>query len=246
MMASVYTVYTTLKDLANKDERGFVTPSVFNNFAQLAQMNVFNKLFAKMTNANVVKSRGLDSGREFGSSKQVHEDLSVFTKSSNLTQANGLFTKPDDLARIISMKTTGSFLLGQTTSVPVDLIYDEGKIEYILRSTLSVPTESRPVCLVADNFEVFPTSIKKITVRYYKQPEGIIPSSGARTASLPKFGYTVTSGGKEVYDSTTSIDFEIPEHYTADLVIEIAKMIGVNLKDSDVFQYAQSEQQTKA
>lgn len=246
MMASVYTVYTTLKDLANKDERGFVTPSVFNNFAQLAQMNVFNKLFAKMTNANVVKSRGLDSGREFGSAKQVHEDLSVFTKSSNLTQANGLFTKPDDLARIISMKTTGSFLLGQTTSVPVDLIYDEGKIEYILRSTLSVPTESRPVCLVADNFEVFPTSIKKVTVRYYKQPEGIIPSSGARTASLPKFGYTVTSGGKEVYDSTTSIDFEIPEHYTADLVIEIAKMIGVNLKDSDVFQYAQSEQQTKA
>lgn len=245
-MASVYTVYTTLKDLANKDERGFVTPSVFNNFAQLAQMNVFNKLFAKMTNANVVKSRGLDSGREFSSAKQVREDLSVFTKNSNLTQANGLFTKPDDLARIISMKTTGSFLLGQTTSTPIDLIYDEGKIEYILRSTLSVPTEARPICLVSDNFEVFPTSIKKITVKYYKQPEGIVPSSGARTASLPKFGYTVTSGGKEVYDATTSIDFEIPEHYTAELVIEIAKMIGVNLKDTDVFQYAQSEQQTKA
>lgn len=245
-MASVYTVYSTLKDLSNKDERGFVTPSVFNNFAQLAQFNVFNRLFSKVTNANAVKSRGLDAGRELSSTKQIREDLSVFTKNSNLTQSNGVFLKPDDLARIISMKTTGSFLLGQTTSIPVDLIYDEGKIEYILRSSLSIPTENNPVCLVSDSLEVFPTSIKKVTVKYYKQPEGIVPSTGARTASAPKFGYTVASSGKEIYDPNTSVDFELPEHYTADIIVEIAKMIGVNLKDSDVFQYAQSEQQTKA
>jgi hypothetical protein len=40
-MASVNRVYSALKDLVNKDQRGFVTPAVFNNFAQVAQMNLF-------------------------------------------------------------------------------------------------------------------------------------------------------------------------------------------------------------
>jgi len=44
-MASVNRVYTALKDLVNKDQKGFVSPAVFNSFAGLAQMNIFNRLF---------------------------------------------------------------------------------------------------------------------------------------------------------------------------------------------------------
>ena len=40
-----------------------------------------------------------------------------------------------------------------------------------------------------------------------------------------------------------SIDFELPEHYYVDLVVEIAKMIGVNLRDADVVNYAAAEKQ---
>jgi hypothetical protein len=47
---------------------------------------------------------------------------------------------------------------------------------------------------------------------------------------------------KEVFDATTSVDFELPEHFTPNLVMEIAKMIGINIKDSDMFTYASSEQ----
>ena len=140
------------------------------------------------------------------------------------------------------MKTSGSFILGGTTSTQIDLIYDEGKIDYILSSTLSVPTESAPVALVSENIEVFPTSIKKVKLRYYKVPEGLT-TAGARTAALPKFGYTTATSGKEVYSASTSIDFELPEHYTSALVVEMAKLIGINIKDSDVFSYAASETQ---
>ena len=48
-MASVQRVYDAVKDVANKDQRGFVTPSIFNQFAGVAQMNVFNRLFDEMT-----------------------------------------------------------------------------------------------------------------------------------------------------------------------------------------------------
>ena len=42
-MASVREVYNALNDLANKDQRGFVTPTEFNSFAPIAQQNIFNR-----------------------------------------------------------------------------------------------------------------------------------------------------------------------------------------------------------
>ena len=44
-----------------------------------------------------------------------------------------------------------------------------------------------------------------------------------------------------LYHQIKLIDFELPEHYTADLIYEIAKMIGINLRDADVVAYANSE-----
>ena len=240
-MASVYTVYSTLKDLANKDERGFVTPSVFNAFAALAQQNVFNSLFSKNVVSSTSKSRGLDGHRDMAMSKQMREDLAYFSKEATISQLDGTFQKPSDLARIVSAKTFGTFIMGQTTSIPIDLIYDEMKAEYIFRSTLSRPTENNPVAVVSDSITVYPTSVKKIKLKYYKQPSGINPISKARVVSLPKFGYTVVAN-KEVYDVNTSVDFELPEHYIPQIVMEMAKMIGINIKDTDMFTYASSEQ----
>ena len=142
--------------------------------------------------------------------KQIKEDLGVFSKESTITKASGVFAKPDDFARLISMKTAGNILLDVTSSVMIDPIYDEEKIDRILLSDLSKPSTSRPVAIVKDNIQVFPTSINRIQVRYYKQPEGIDPTTGARTVSLPKFGFT-TSNGKEAYNASTSVDFELPD-----------------------------------
>ena len=39
-MASINEVYSALKNLANKDERGFITPKVFNTFTSIAQNKI--------------------------------------------------------------------------------------------------------------------------------------------------------------------------------------------------------------
>lgn len=242
-MASVYTVYNALKNLANKDQRGFITPAVFNSFAGVAQLNVYNRLFEKMTLTSSVRSRQLAGEREVAPVKQIREDLARFYKEATISQISNsdpTFAKPADLGRIISARTFGTFILGQTTSIPIDLIYDEAKIEYILRSTLSVPTESRPVALVSNVLEVYPTSIKKIKLRYYKQPESVLATTGARSQNPPTFGYLGTT---ETYNPSASYDFELPDHYVPELVLEIAKMVGVNLRDSDVYAYAAGQTQ---
>lgn len=243
-MASVNQVYSTLKDLANKDQRGFVTPTVFNNFAPVAQQNIFNRLFQELNVAKNLKLRGLDVQRHLSKTKQIEEDLSVFSKTEVISQSEGSFPKPDDLSRLISLRTNGKMLLGQTTSVNIDVIYDEEKLEYILQSDLSKPNESTPIALLSDVIEVFPTTIKKVKVRYYKQPEGIDPSTGNRTASLPKFGYDQSlPGGKEIYLASNSVDFELPDHFVPQLVLEIGKMIGVNLRDEAVMAYSAQQPQ---
>ena len=245
-MASVNTVYTALKNLANKDQRGFITPAVFNSFAGVAQLNVYNSLFDKLALGNAARTRQLAGERETAPLKQIREDLARFNKEVTISQTSSTdqtFAKPADLGRIISAKTFGTFILGQTTSVPIDLIYDEAKIEYVLRSTLSVPTESRPVALASDVLEVYPTTIKKIKLRYYKLPESLSAlSTQAKSTNPPTFGF-ITVSGVEVYNPDTSFDFELPNHYVPELVIEIAKMIGVNLRDSDVYAYAAQSKQ---
>jgi hypothetical protein len=237
IMASVNRVYSTLKDLANKDQRGFITPAVFNNFSGIAQMNIFNNLFDSTVLAKRLRNAALDAKQDKGKMKQIEEDLAVFSKSATVSLTVGVGAKPSDLARVISINTTAS------PSVAVPVVYDEVNWENVLRSTLSAPTAAFPAALLTNQIEVAPTSIASVKLRYYKQPEGLNPSTGARTASQPRFGYTVVAG-KEVYSAANSVDFELPEHYFADIVVEIAKMIGVNLRDTDVYNYATSEQKT--
>ena len=44
-MVSVQSVYETVKNLANKDQKGFVTPEIFNSFAKAAQLKIFHEIF---------------------------------------------------------------------------------------------------------------------------------------------------------------------------------------------------------
>ena len=242
-MASVNEVYSALKNLANKDERGFITPNVFNTFATIAQNKIFNDLFNEMSKAKTLRMRNVDAKAHLSFNKRLQEDLAYFSKESAISQSNGVFSKPEDLARIISMKTHGAYVFGSSTSTPIDVIYDESKVEYILQSDLSAPSATHPVAILSEDIEVFPTSIKKIKVRYYKYPEGRSASTGARTALSPRYNATSLGASNEVFDPTTSVDFELPDHYVPQLVTQIGKMIGLNLRDQDVVAYTNGEEQ---
>ena len=231
--ASVATVYETLRDLANKDQQGFVTETEFNRFASIAQLNIFNGLFDELKDAKRLTRAGFNPMRDKSRIKRIEEDLSIFSTKATVTKSNGVFDMTLDntpVARIISISTAGSILLNQSTKKPIEICYDEEKIERILISNLSAPTEEFPVALVSNDIHVFPTSINKIEVRYYKFPEGR-NANGTRNTNQPNV--------------TSSIDFELPEHYTSDLVYEIGKMVGVNLRDNDIVNYTGQEMQAR-
>lgn len=244
-MASVREVYNALKDMANKDERGFVTPSEFNSFAPIAQTNVFNKIFERIVAAGALRKRGIDPGRDKSTLKQAKEDLAAFVKTATITKNNsGVFPKPDDLAKVISVRTYGDVMLDVSTSSTVAVEHDYEKFQYVMSSSLSKPTESAPVAFFGEEMLVYPSSILKVILTYYKQPEGISPITGQRSASVPKLGFTVLNN-KETYQASSSIDFELPEHYVPELVEEMARLIGINLRDADIYTYAETQSQKR-
>lgn len=236
-MASIKNVYETIKDLANKDQQGFITVGMFNNFANLAQLKIYNRLFGQLKDAQRNLKAGFDRGRDKGLVKRIEEDLAVFANKVDVTKdSSGKFLRSDsslsDLSRIISITTSGDALFSSSIRTPIEICYDEEKIERILVSNISAPTAQFPVALISKDIEVFPQSIQKIRVRYYKTP------------SAPSVA-VVQTGNVETIDSGNSTDFELPDHYEDELIADIAEMAGVNLRDPFMQQYGAGEQAQK-
>lgn len=239
-MASIQYVYNTVKDLVNKDQKGFVSAEEFNNLAKSAQLEVYNDLFNDIHDSKRLKRQGIDGARDKSMSKRIQEDLAYFAKNAPITKTNGYFAKPSDLSRIISANTFGSYVLDFSSKTPIELLYDEEKIERVLISNISAPSEDYPIALVSDNIYVFPTTVNKIQLRYYKIPQSLnndrTPNAGPPLISIDQ---------SNVVDPSASRDFELPKHYEDTLVEKIATMVGVSLRDGDVTAFTSSQSQNK-
>lgn len=252
-MASVQQVYNTLKDLTNKEQKGFITPQVFNSLAAVAQMNVYNEFFTELVEAQKLSRQGFELGRDKSVRKQKQEDLSYFIKRQTIDSESNVFNKPFDLSKIISIsideiiRPTGSRqgrgLLDQDTTInSCEVLYDIEKANYILGSNLSTPTLDFPVALVAENIEVFPANVKKIEVTYYRRPTSW--NWDTRTVSMlpPNYGETVHSDGMITFNPMSTRDFMLPDHCVPELVSEMSKLLGVRLRDPNVLSFGSREE----
>ena len=265
-MIDVAYVYNTVRDIANKDQKGFVTPAVFNTFARLAQENIFNEMFSELKLATRLRGSTSDAGRDKSAYKQVEEDLSYFVTRQRLENSeddtvldNGILIpieeypstirKPIDLGRIISLRRLGN------VNIPVELVYDVEKINRILSSNLSAPTIDYPVGLVSSrHIEVFPAGMTSpVELTYYRQPRSSFATDIGEDFlrgevdynSFPRFSALNVddASGFVVQNPTNSRNFELPEHYTQELVAEVLQLIGVRLRDKNLFDHSSAEKQ---
>lgn len=239
-MVRVDVVFNALKSLANKDQKGFVTPSVFNKLASIAQLKIYNRMFDQLKNAHRNARPGFDPARDKSLFKRIHEDLSNFTKSVVIVKENGVFAKPDDFSRAISATTNGTIILNQSTRVPLEMCYDRDKLDRILRSRISKPRDTSPVLFMLEDIEVYPQTITRIRLNYYKIPQSL-DFEGNRSTNSPAIAIT---GGPtfSFVDVGNSYNFELPEHYTQDVVTEMAEMIGLSLRDAAMTNYSAADQ----
>lgn len=259
-MISVVKVFNTIRDLCNEDQRGFVTPEVFNSFAEVAQEAVYERMRDAYLNTARLKRSNMDLGGVDSEARAIKDNLSdyldevVIDTTGDNSFDRSVFKKPSDLDRIVSIETFDGDRDDIVGGYPCDLVFDIDKVSMLQRSNLSSPTEEYPVAIVMNDIEVIPTPTSSIKIVYYRRPSSRYVTKVGRTSpgdldrgTPPRYAVSTANQaiGLYILDSSNTRDFDLPKEYYKDLVDEISSMMGVRLRDPLISNYA-AQQQAKA
>lgn len=231
MAISVDTVYQRVLAIANKEQRGYITPQEFNLFANQAQMDIFEQYFYDIgqfdrRNANDTEYSNMVS--------LLEEKISAFEKYRVVMSAvsGNTLTLPTDVYRLgtVFYAPTGAY------DVEVQQI-NKKELVYMERSPLVQPSGDYPVYTRKTNttIKVFPSSppstytVNNVTCNYVARPADIV------------WGYE-TVGGSALYNSGTSTNPQLHESEETLLVLKILALAGISIEDPQLYQIATQEE----
>ena len=207
MAVSIDTVYQTVLALANKEQRGYITPQEFNLFAHQAQKEIFEQYFYELNQF----ARAPGNSSEYSDiTDNINEKIAVFETTGSGT------TLPLDLHRLGTVNVNG---IEVEEVQPNDLMY-------MNNSAISKPTSNRRVYVRAGGnaIEVSPSpATASVNYTYTRKP------------SKPSWGYVVVNS-KAMYDPSTSktTNFELHASDESELVYKILKYAGLSMKRDDI------------
>ena len=216
MSVSIDTVYQRVLAIANKEQRGYITPEEFNLLANQAQLDIFEQYYYDINQFS--RLQGNDT--EYSDMLTVlNEKLRYFETTGAVTSGS---TLPTNLYRLGTVLYNGIEAERLT------------KIEHIRRnkSKLARATDTRPVYVNNDNsIIVYGTTALStgVTCNYIKVPAKV------------EWAYRIVYG-ESLYSSTSSVDFELHESEETDLVYAILKLAGLIIKDPSIYPIAAGEE----
>jgi len=230
-------VYRLVQTFANKEQRGFITPSEFNLLAKQAELELYNKrLSIVMEKSPLKKAAGYYA--ESLSPGLAEQDISSFLEITDLSLVDVSgphFGAQVGIAadHIVQILTKAGEEHSISTNTPIEIVKPQN-VNQILRSSLVKPTMEFPIALLssygdAKKIIVFPDSISNITVYYYLYQ------------NVPQWDY-VTIAGKPVYNSSGSSGFVISSRCHGEVVVKILEYLGVHLREAEVVQYASDKE----
>lgn len=227
-------VRQTVLSILNKNNYGYISPSDFNLYAKQAQLEVFESYFTDLNQAINAENARM-SGTEYADmSKGISEAINVFSVTNPLTQnAANVFFAP-------SLTTTGDdyYLLNKVLAGGIEAEpVSHSKITMLNASLLTAPSTQFPAyTLQGDSITVFPAT--------FNQP-GDVNAQYIRYPFDPKWTYVSLVGGEPVFDQSQLDyqDFELPIEDEPRLVYRILQMAGMSIREGDVYQFANAEEQ---
>lgn len=275
-MVDITQVYEILRDLSNKDQRGFVTQNEFNNFAAATQSKIYNEIFSEVLQAGKLRRQQVDGKGATSLMRQKQEDLAYYLAEFDLigvgeteneyaeSQVNEdgaeiqvqaavqeRWYKPRDLRYVIGIHL-GELDAAGASATPCEVVRDAATFRRTLNSKLSHPSLEFPVALIGDReIRIMPTSSLRPVMTYYRQARGRYAASQltdpiANTfaqvgdldpSGVPSIQVFENGLGVQVTDTLNTRNFDLPEHYLPEVVMEMAHMIGMNVRDTNLMQY---------
>ena len=218
MAVSVDTVYQRVLALANKEQRGYITPQEFNLFANQAQMDIFEQYFYDINQFSRIPGNNTEYSDMLNYlEEKIHffeTEKSVGMNSSQTFHNLGAGTDPYKIGNV-------SYNSSSCEKI------NANQIKEINKSPLLKPTISRPGYVLKDSYKiyVYPQEIiDPIVVNYIRKPEEV------EWASV-----------NGLYNLTNSVNFELHPSEETKLVIKILGLAGITLKDPALYQIAGAE-----
>tara|TARA_B100001564_G_scaffold218272_1_gene183867 strand:- start:192 stop:935 length:744 start_codon:yes stop_codon:yes gene_type:complete len=239
-MVNINNVYQTVLVIANKDNRGYITPEEFNRLADQSQNEIFEAYFMKQASyEGGVEIQSDFSDPELNGSEKINE----FYKNSSLTKAGNIFTYPTDIR---------SLGVVNVNEIVADKASHE-EIKYINLSPLTYPVAKQPVyTLSSTGVRVYPDTITTgVSIDYLKNPVRpkwgyVMPTAAQIAAGVPNepiYDPTVFDPAVDSYDTPAkSFNFELHDSEFNELVVTILSYAGVVIKQPDVTQFATSKE----
>ena len=231
MAISIDTIYQRVLALANKEQRGYITPQEFNLLANQAQMTIFESYFYTKNRSDKSEDIRADD-TETSISKLLDIKLKPFTANVDMVHGgNGLWSYPTDSYQV------GKIFHNNFLCVKVP----ENTLERYLNSPRHASREP------------FYASSPSFTGDIKVVKSGSAVTSGARCESVTKpsavtWGYMVINN-KALYNANTTVDFQLHDSEEDTLVNKILEMAGIVMNKVGLAQTASqvnaNEQQTQ-
>ena len=224
-MVNIDDVYQKVLVLANKEQRGYITPQEFNLFANQAQREIFEQYFYDLNQFSRIHG---DSGEYSDIVHNINEKIAIFERTDGFT--GGSFNgSANDLYRL----GTVIYSNGTLGNIEVEEV-QQNEILYINASPLTRPTLNKPVYVRTSNtsISVFPSNITNVTCTYVQAP------------TTPEWGYFVV-GNKALYDVGSTTDFDLHQSEESELVYKILKLAGISTDKINVMRAGQVQEQSQ-
>tara|TARA_R100000655_G_scaffold109825_2_gene165788 strand:+ start:230 stop:1009 length:780 start_codon:yes stop_codon:yes gene_type:complete len=251
-MVSIDTVYQKVLALANKEQRGYITPQEFNLMADKAQLEIINSYFHDMKTAYIKPKNQTEAFDEIEMLKEKLSFIRTTDTSLTIDVASGQATTtlPTDVYMIATLYLVKNGPSQELNPYPEIVEVSRERLLQMLSHPLTKPTVSRPVYVRKSpvssdsdqsiTLDVFPafdsTTVKGIsdnssaTVDYFKKP------------SKPNWGYVVI-GDKALYNANNSTNFSLHPSDEETLVTRILELSGISMQRPDVLNAALVDKQ---
>jgi len=223
MSVNIDRVYQKVLALANKEQRGYITPQEFNLFADHAQMEIFEQYFYDLEQFERNPSSDVDDFLE--------QKISAFEKYDQVAVLSvdfGDVQLPSNVYKLgmvrVDYDTTSGF-------VPAEHV--QLKELHASISPLTKWNKSRPVYIMISSS----SGGSRLRVYPYPVPPERVLLSYVLKPNKPNWAYVI-SNENALYNSSNSIDFELHSSEENKLVIKILALAGVAIKDVQLAQVA--------
>jgi len=235
-MVNVDRVYQRVLVLANKEQRGYITPQEFNLLANQAQMDTFEQYFYDLNQFRRLNGNDTvhsDMVTILEEKIQVFHDLMGSTAMSELTP-NGIgFELPDNLYRLDQVR------LGGTQCERLNIRnYNE-----VRESPLTRPTPTRPIYTLRQGNVLAINNGGTVDIAEEDDNGDLVNQCNIvmiRRPNQVSWGFTMV-GGVAIYNDGLSTNFDLHPSEEADLVIKILTLAGITIKDQGLYDIGAQE-----